>query len=56
MEGKNEENKVQKTVMVDAVLDRIIKDECKKTNRSYSYVLCKAIRATFEPMAKMVIK
>ncbi len=48
MKEADEENKVQKTVMVDAVLDRIIKDECKKTNRSYSYVLCLAIRKGYK--------
>ncbi len=48
MKEADEENKVQKTVMVDAVLDRIIKIECKKTNRSYSYVLCLAIRKGYK--------
>lgn len=48
MKETDEENKVQKTVMVDAVLDRIIKDECKKTDRSYSHVLCKAIRKGYK--------
>ena len=48
MKEKDEENKVQKTVMVDAVLDRVITSECLKTNRSYSYVLCKAIRKGYK--------
>lgn len=48
MEKTEEENKVQKTVMVDAVLDRIIRDECKKTDRSYSHVLCQAIRKGYK--------
>ena len=48
MKETDEENKIQKTVMVDAVLDRIIKDECKKTDRSYSHVLCKAIRKGYK--------
>jgi len=45
---ETKENKVQKTVMIDAVLDRVIRDECKKTDRSYSHVLCKAIRKGYK--------
>ena len=48
MKEKDEENKVQKTVMIDAVLDRIIMNEIEKNDRSYSYVLCKAIRKGYK--------
>lgn len=48
MKETDEENKVQKTVMVDFILDRLIKVECEKTNRSYSYILCKAIRKGYK--------
>jgi len=42
------ERKVQKTVMIDAVLDRIIRTESKKTDRSYSHVLNDALKKTFK--------
>lgn len=48
MKETDEENKVQKTVMVDAVLHKIIINESKKTKRSYSHVLCKAIRKGYK--------
>ena len=44
MDKKEIENKVQKTVMIDAVLDKIIQAEMKKQDRSYSAILCQLIR------------
>ncbi len=47
--GQKKENpKVQKTVMIDGVVFRIIKFECIKTDRSFSYVLNKALRKTYK--------
>jgi len=38
------ERKIQKTVMIDAIVDRIIKADSKKTDRSYSHVLNDALK------------
>jgi len=42
------ETKVQKTVMIDAIVDRIIKAEAKEYDRSYSHVLNDALKKTFK--------
>ena len=40
--------KVQKTVMIDAIIDRIIKAEAKEYDRSYSHVLNDALKKIFK--------
>jgi len=42
------ERKIQKTVMIDAIIDRIIKADSKKTDRSYSHVLNDALKKIFK--------
>ena len=47
--GRKKENpKVQKTVMIDGIVDRIIETEAKQTDRSFSHVLNKALRKEYK--------
>ena len=47
--GQKKENpKVQKTVMIDGVVFKIIETESKQTERSFSHVLNKALRKTYK--------
>jgi len=46
---KKENSKVQKTVMIDGIVDIIIRVEAEKTNRSYSHVLNNALRKAYKP-------
>jgi len=45
---KKEDPKVQKTIMIDGIVDIIIRVEAEKTDRSYSHVLNKALRKAFK--------
>ena len=42
------ERKIQKTVMIDGVIDIIIRVEAEKTDRSYSHVLNDALKKIFK--------
>ena len=47
--GQKKENpKVQKTIMIDGVVFRIIETESKQTDRSFSHVLNKALRRAYK--------
>jgi len=45
---KKEDPKVQRTIMIDSIVDRIIETEAEKTKRSFSHVLNKALRKTYK--------
>ena len=45
---KKEDPKVQKTIMIDGIVDMIIRVEAKQTERSYSHVLNNALRKAFK--------
>jgi len=45
---KKEDPKVQKTIMIDGIVDIIIRVEAEKTGRSYSHVLNNALRKTYK--------
>ena len=45
---KKEDPKVQKTIMIDGIVDMIIRVEAEKTGRSYSHVLNYALRRAFK--------
>ena len=44
---KKADPKVQKTVMIDGILNRLIMTESEASGQSFSYVLNKAIRKTY---------